>query len=589
MLEARNNLVFAVKQIIKVSVALGWIESKGWSKEAKARAWRNHDKISQKWQPTFKKLAIKAFEKQKRDILGLLHKGYRDALERKASVDWANLIDDTLAYLQENGEEAWRELFLPAVVGIVTDQGEQWSLETGIAFNIQNLYARNWFNKYLLVFAQKVNETTRDNIAQIMARAQAEGSSIPAIQDQLDSLFERYISGTTPDDPDWQWFTDRTPAYRTELIARTETIRASAAGSMEIFRDWNVQKKEWLATMGDGRTRDTHAEANGQVVGIDEKFDIGGYPADCPGDPALPPEEAINCVIKGTEVLPAGNVLAATRRYYYGNVIDITTAQGYRLTVTPNHPILTRDGWVAAGKLNKLDYLITGILGKRMKMGNPDIGNMPIMVEEIFRTLKIVGISKRMVSAIPDFHGDGMAGYVNVVMVNRKLGNINNSGPRKHTNNLSFVFANHPGFILGIDGTGNITHFNGFKGITFGVAGNMGILGICLSLFWRHFGHLDKVSLTPVTGFDAGGNQTGMNGGPGDMKAIRQFLLRNSRKVQADQITNIDIYSFAGHVYNLQTESGFYLANGIILHNCRCSILPVLPPEIDQATGRTIE
>ena len=55
-----------------------------------------------------------------------------------------------------------------------------------------------------------------------------------------------------------------------------------------------VDKKEWLTAL-DERTREWHTEANGQVVGINEKFIVAGEELDCPGDPAASPENIINC------------------------------------------------------------------------------------------------------------------------------------------------------------------------------------------------------------------------------------------------------------------------------------------------------
>ena len=42
-----------------------------------------------------------------------------------------------------------------------------------------------------------------------------------------------------------------------------------------------------------------------------------------------------------------------------------------------------------------------------------------------------------------------------------------------------------------------------------------------------------------------------------------------------DRIVKIGRRRWSGHVYNLQTDTGWYLANGIITHNCRCARVPV--------------
>jgi hypothetical protein len=52
-------------------------------------------------------------------------------------------------------------------------------------------------------------------------------------------------------------------------------------------RTWNA--------MDDDRTRDAHADADGQEVGVDEAFDVGGEELMYPGDPAGSDENTLNC------------------------------------------------------------------------------------------------------------------------------------------------------------------------------------------------------------------------------------------------------------------------------------------------------
>lgn len=80
-----------------------------------------------------------------------------------------------------------------------------------------------------------------------------------------------------------------------EVIARTETVGASNAGSIEAMRQSGlVVQKDWIDT-SDDRTRETHRAAAGQVVGLDELFEVGDAFLDYPGDPNGPPEEIIQC------------------------------------------------------------------------------------------------------------------------------------------------------------------------------------------------------------------------------------------------------------------------------------------------------
>lgn len=88
---------------------------------------------------------------------------------------------------------------------------------------------------------------------------------------------------------------DRVAAVRT---ARTAVTSAQNAGRQAVYdkakyMGLNLQK-EWLATL-DGRTRHDHGMADGQRVGLDEKFDVGGYRMKYPGDTSAPGWLVYNC------------------------------------------------------------------------------------------------------------------------------------------------------------------------------------------------------------------------------------------------------------------------------------------------------
>lgn len=82
-------------------------------------------------------------------------------------------------------------------------------------------------------------------------------------------------------------------------IARTQVHAAAEIGSISQvkfmgYTDDEVDK-EWVATLGDGRTRATHIAAHGQKVPLHAKFLVGGEKLDCPGDPSGSPAEVEQC------------------------------------------------------------------------------------------------------------------------------------------------------------------------------------------------------------------------------------------------------------------------------------------------------
>ena len=79
------------------------------------------------------------------------------------------------------------------------------------------------------------------------------------------------------------------------MIARTESHAAANAAQITGAKASGVvDKKEWVAA-GGGDTRDAHARADGQVVGIDEPFIVGGERLRYAGDPSGSAENVINC------------------------------------------------------------------------------------------------------------------------------------------------------------------------------------------------------------------------------------------------------------------------------------------------------
>lgn len=83
--------------------------------------------------------------------------------------------------------------------------------------------------------------------------------------------------------------------WRAQTIARTEVhTAASWAQQKTAETSGRDLEREWCA-VSDDRTRETHAEADGQVVGMHEPFQVGDSLLDYPGDPNGAPEETINC------------------------------------------------------------------------------------------------------------------------------------------------------------------------------------------------------------------------------------------------------------------------------------------------------
>lgn len=80
--------------------------------------------------------------------------------------------------------------------------------------------------------------------------------------------------------------------------ARTAYTGAQNAGRMEGLHQAQALgikvKKQWMATLDD-RTRDTHADLDGQIREVDEPFEVDDMKIDYPGDPTADPSLVYNC------------------------------------------------------------------------------------------------------------------------------------------------------------------------------------------------------------------------------------------------------------------------------------------------------
>lgn len=110
-------------------------------------------------------------------------------------------------------------------------------------------------------------------------------------KDQIDTMVARYQA--------------RYLKYRSEAIARTESIRALNAGNLEAWRqaaedgtiDGGGIRRKWVYTH-DARTRESHREIPGlnpQGVALDQPFRTPLGPLMYPGDPNGLPENTIHC------------------------------------------------------------------------------------------------------------------------------------------------------------------------------------------------------------------------------------------------------------------------------------------------------
>ena len=120
---------------------------------------------------------------------------------------------------------------------------------------------------------------------------------------------------------------NRASAIRTARTAVTGAQNAGRQDSYVAAEKMGIElKREWVCTL-DARTRDEHATADGQVVGVDEPFTVGGEKLMYPGDRSGSPWNVYNCRCTMIAKVKGVDTSNAKRRDGYGVMPDMTFAQ----------------------------------------------------------------------------------------------------------------------------------------------------------------------------------------------------------------------------------------------------------------------
>ncbi|EEB3074789.1 hypothetical protein UM78_20750 [Salmonella enterica subsp. enterica serovar Typhimurium] len=325
-----------------------------------------------------------------------------------------------------------------------------------------------------------------------------------------------------------------------------------------------VEKYEWVSTL-DSRTSTICRSRDGQ------KYEIGKGP--------LPPAHP-NCLLGDTVVSTGSRVSNVFKRSYKGVIVYITTKSGRSLSITPNHQVMTSTGWVEAGKLN---------LGSKLVCGN-DVAvalhhqenNVVAEFADLFSAAK-VSVDSSAVTTSPttpeDFHGDGSDGEVEIVLVDRLSWNkvkaslgeqiINDKLPMTTGVNVTLPCLSAPQQ-FGMVGLSSPYSLMG------GSTKRAPVFGSAVS-------HTSEHSLASVPDVNTARLQNPHNWVAGSADELANFDWANTTGVELDDVVDLVFgeVDFCGHVYNLENEQNWYLANGIIAHNCRSTTAPVINSEYD--------
>jgi hypothetical protein len=344
---------------------------------------------------------------------------------------------------------------------------------------------------------------------------------------------------------------------RAKRIATTEVTRLFAIGAIMAATEdqtiggyvWNTAKDEAVCTRC--------SPLDGQIF---SKNQIPMIPAH------------VNCLSGDTLVASAGRIAAASKRWYEGDMLFIRTSTGDELTVTPNHPILTERGWVAAQFLQPRDQIFhCSNVETLLALVSPNNQQVPTLIKDIFSTF--VSRNNMVASGVPtstkDFHGDGTNGEVDIVYSKRELRGYGDTFEPTHIGKLNLVLTHSgsmpsPNREVNSFSNGSLTPSHGF----------MGSVGLLEPLPGIHKCPFHNLGFGLASDMNIGRDEDSADGTTASTKSLTNGILRSSKFIELTDIISINVFSFNGHVYNLQTDLGWYIGNNIITHNCRCSLQP---------------
>jgi HK97 family phage portal protein len=228
------------------------VKKKTFSPEWKETYWRGYVTRAEAYEKRMIVALKEMFGAQESEAISKLEAGGQHLIDQaEAKVDYSTLATPILTDLLKLSIRNGSELIKPKPV----HQGKDEDTPLSSA-------ARNWLLTRIGWAAEQVGEETARKLAEALAEGYEAGESIPDIAKRIRAVFEDCTR------------------RRSVLIARTETISASAQGAIEGYKEAEVQKAEFMSAL-DGRTCDDCDGMNGEEFDLDDTTGVIPIHPDC--------------------------------------------------------------------------------------------------------------------------------------------------------------------------------------------------------------------------------------------------------------------------------------------------------------------
>lgn len=418
---------------------------------------------------------------------------------------------------------------------------------------------------------------------------------------------------------------------RAMLIARTETSRAATVLTQARAESVGSVAYIWR-TARDGAVRESHRKMEGQVVQWNDPPTLDGLTGHAG---ALP-----NCLLGSAKVDLSCGYQKLWRRKYSGPIVTLGFRDGSTTEATPNHPVLTGRGWLAINEIQEGDDLVYA-QAQSFNIRNVDCDRLISRFDDFFSTSRTRFKTESASGSVLQFHGDGTEDNIDVVTIDSLLSDNFMSSTYKGITQLllsrtlwteigrffSVLSPSQKSIIYLVLGP--------FAGCTIRSLSQLTTLfGAHPAMSYEHgFGsiaNIDTILVEPQRNYgarypilgsqrlDAGSRYVGRDdirnrkidptidtptkAPVSNLPISAERLAEIARATAQDGRSSFECGSrlyefrsvikkttreFFGHVYNAQTNTGWYIADGYVTHNCRCYPESIVPdPYAPSVRGR---
>lgn len=412
---------------------------------------------------------------------------------------------------------------------------------------------------------------------------------------------------------------------RAKFIARDQAAKVNGEITKQRQIDAGYEYLKWIDA-DDSRVRHRHRE----IANKETPYGLGVYkwtelPLSDDGTPIQPGQD-YNCFTGDSELNIFAGAKKVFRHFYTGELTSIRMSDNSVCESTPNHPILTERGFVAAHELNVGDYVIK-VTNQSFLAVQGDGKSLNTTFSQVFSALSLVGSCESATSVGGELHGDVVAGkQINVVSIDWSLPRGFDASACKQFAQELLAVADQ--MIVLPDASCYSDFCAVLQGLTLAPTGVVRSLGKFLAIDFASVCHSDKHSLASIGllyasfikntsddvargieffsdcfdahssikarsdlfkryillvirfAFGCGHNKIPSSQYFGEVIGVASEShpgLSEIIPLQYERVAVVDksVREFSGHVYNLEMENGLFVSQDVAVSNCRCIARPV--------------